>query len=298
MIIVSIFGGLGNQMFQYALGRHLSYMLKTDLKFDTSFNFIRTDFNIEDIPFIFDIFDVKGELATESEIKKLKGEGLKRIYNSLYWRWQYLKPFHKQHLIKERFFHFDADIFKCSKNTYLHGYWQSEKYFKGIKNLIIEDFQIKKPIELNNFEIANRINSEESVSIHLRGRDYIKKEEINKIYFTCDESYYERCIKTISEKIQKPHFFIFSDDPEWAKSFLKIDYPFTFVEGNSWNKTNYEDFRLMSMCKHNIIANSSYSWWAAWLNQNPNKIVIAPQKWFNDKSFNASDLIPEEWIKI
>jgi len=169
-----------------------------------------------------------------------------------------------------------------------------------IEDIIREDFQIQSPIENKNKVYLTKIENTESVSIHLRGRDYIKKPETLRLHLTCDHSYYERCLAYINDKIIAPHIFIFSDDPEWAKSFLQIKQPCTFVGGNSWNKTSYEDMRLMSLCKHNIIANSTFSWWGAWLNQNYNKIVIAPKRWFNDEKKNSEtkELIPEEWIRL
>lgn len=301
MIIVNIYGGLGNQMFQYALGRSLSQKLNTSLKIDYSINLTRKDFNPDDIPSIFDIFNINVEKATIQEIRKFKASNkysiLKNIYIYIINKYPiFFKT--KFKLIKETNSDFNRLIMSLSGNCYLSGYWQSEKYFINIKDLIWENFNIKNPLERDNLEVAKKIENSVSVSIHLRGRDYITKSETNKIHFTCDNSYYERSINYILERVKNPAFFIFSDDPEWAKSFLKINYPCTFVEGNSWNKKSFEDLRLMSLCKHNIIANSSFSWWAAWLNKNPNKIVIAPVKWFNDSSRNSKDIIPNSWIKI
>jgi hypothetical protein len=201
-------------------------------------------------------------------------------------------------LINESYFNFNKDILSLSDHCYLSGYWQTEKYFSDIENLIREDFRIIKPLDGQNLGIAEKIKHTESVSIHLRGRDYINRVETKKIHFTCDNSYYERSLSFIREKIKNPHFFVFSDDPEWAKKFLKTNHSFTFVEGNSWNKTSYEDLRLMSLCRHNIIANSSFSWWGAWLNLNVDKIVVAPKKWFADTERNSQDLIPDGWIKL
>lgn len=301
MVIVDIYGGLGNQMFQYAVGRHLSKKLNTKLKFDYSFNLIRTDFDPKDITKIFDIFNVIGEKATIQEIEKFKAPrnkiSVKKYY--FYIKNKYPSFFRtKYNLIKESYYHFNKDILSLSSHCYLSGYWQSEQYFSDIENLIREDFRIKKPMFGNNLEIAEKIKKTESVSVHLRGRDYITRKEINKKHLTCDNSYYERSLSLIREKIKNPQFFVFSDDPEWAKYFLKTNYSCTFVEGNSWNKTNYEDLRLMSLCKNNIIANSSFSWWGAWLNQNPNKIIIGPKKWFNDPGRKDDNPIPDSWIKI
>lgn len=294
MVIVNIFGGLGNQMFQYALGRHLSQKLNTNLKFNYSINLTRTDFDPKDIPSIFDIFDLIGK------VEKFKEPRNYFIKILVYFKNKFINVFQKKKFINESDFCFNKDILSSPNNCYLSGYWQSEKYFIDIENLIREDFRIKIPLNGNNLEIAEKIKHAESVSIHLRGRDYITKEETKKILFTCDNLYYERSLSLIREKVKNPHFFVFSDDPEWAKIFLKTDNSFTFVEGNSWNKTNYEDLRLMSLCKHNIIANSSFSWWGAWLNNNTEKIVVAPQKWFADAETNKQtvDLIPDKWIRI
>lgn len=303
MVIVNIFGGLGNQMFQYALGRNLAYKLKTTLKFNYTVNLTRTDFDPNDITSIFDILNVKDAKASKQEIEKFI---LPYSKNYLIKSIQYIKK-KLTYVFKEQYniiygtdFGFNKNILLNSHHCYLSGYWQSEKYFIDIENLIREEFSIKIPMSENNLGIARNIESSESVSIHLRGRDYIKKEATAKIHLTCDKEYYDRSITLIKERINNPIFFVFSDDPEWAKTFLKIDGQFTFIEGNSWNKTNYEDLRLMSLCKHNIIANSSFSWWGAWLNKNSNKIIIAPKKWYNDLEMNdqTNDLVPEKWIRL
>lgn len=294
MVIVNIFGGLGNQMFQYALGRHLSQKLKTKLKFIYSYNLTRTDFDPKDIPSIFDVFELAGE------VEKFQKPGNRVIKVAKDVKKKIINLFQRTIYINESGFQFNKDILSSPNNCYLSGYWQSERYFKDSAHLIREDFRIKRDFEGNNFKIANQIKHTESVSVHLRGRDYITNESTKNIHLTCDYPYYERSLSFIKDKLKNPHFFVFSDDPEWAKSFLKTDDTFTFVEGNSWNTTNYEDLRLMSLCKHNIIANSSFGWWGAWLNDNPEKIVVAPQKWFADPDRNKQtvDLIPEGWIRV
>lgn len=303
MVIISVHGGLGNQMFQYAAGRNLSQKLKTSFKIDYSINLTRTDFDPKDIPSIFDIFNLAGEMASLQEIEKFNIPNNNNYVRKAIFRIKnkYKNVFPTQYnYIKESGFNFNKDILNLSDNCYLYGYWQSEKYFKAVETLIRDDFRIDRPLNGNNLKIAEKIINTESVSIHLRGRDYITKEKTNKVHFTCNEQYYRRCISLIKAKIKDPFFFVFSDDPEWAKTFLKTSHPLTFVEGNSWNKTNYEDLRLMSLCKHNIIANSSFSWWGAWLNKNAEKTVIAPAKWFAEPKLNkqTSDLVPDKWIRI
>lgn len=301
MVIISLFGGLGNQMFQYALGRHLAYKLNTDLKFDISINLERTDFHSEDIPFLYDIFPVKGAVADQKEINKFKikfeSTFLKRNFKSIN---EMISNFYirKKGFIKESFYQFDKNILAIKTDCYLVGYWQSEKYFKDIEEIIRDDFRFISKNTAENAEITDKINLANSVSIHLRGMDFVKKDKIRKRHYICDHEYYKRCIDYIVTKLKDPIFFIFSDDIEWAQEFLKIELPHFFIKGNSWNKNQHEDLRMMSLCKHNIIANSSFSWWAAWLNENKQKIVLAPKRWVNDQIIDTKDLIPEKWIKM
>ena len=159
------------------------------------------------------------------------------------------------------------------------------------------EFVIKYQQDAQSQMFSDRIQSTESVSLHVRRADYIQNALTNKIHGTCDQDYYDRAIRYIAERVIDPHFFIFSDEPEWVKENLKIDFPMTVVDCNDASR-NYEDLRLMSTCKHNIIANSSFSWWGAWLNPNPDKLVITPEQWFNDKKRNTKDLIPEQWVKM
>jgi len=295
MIIVKLHGGLGNQMFQYAIGRKLSLLDKTELKLDLSFlldrtphsNFTYRDYNLN-------IFNLKIELATQEEINLFINYLDSKIKRKIY---TYLFLGRNNKYIDEKQFTCDPDIFKLTGNLYLDGYWQTEKYFNDIKNILYNDFTIKIPQDEKNQEINKTIKNTNSVSIHIRRGDYIENKQIYNVHGICDLDYYYNCINLFLKKLKDPHFFIFSDDHRWAKENLKLDCPLTFVDHNDASK-NYEDLRLMSQCRHNIIANSTFSWWGAWLNQNADKIVYAPQKWFNDTSKNTQDLIPDQWIRV
>ncbi|MDP2842304.1 MAG: alpha-1,2-fucosyltransferase, partial [Acetobacterium sp.] len=199
--------------------------------------------------------------------------------------------------IREKQYHFDPEILTMSDSVYLDGYWQSEKYFSNIADIIRNEFAVTLPQTDKNMELAQQIISCESVSLHVRRGDYVTDEKTNTIHGTCDLDYYKRCIERLTHKIHHPCFFIFSDDPEWAEQNLKITHPATFVCHNGPEK-NYEDLRLMSQCRHHIIANSSFSWWGAWLGQYPDKLVLSPQKWFNEKNFNTKDLTPSTWQQL
>ena len=194
-------------------------------------------------------------------------------------------------------FHFDPDILNLSDGIYLDGSWQSEKYFADIEVVIRQEFTVKTPPTGKNKELAEQIASCESVSLHIRRGDYVFNSHTNQILGTCDLDYYSRCVERLTQTVKNPHFFIFSDDHKWARNNLKLPYPMTLVNHNGADK-NHEDLRLLSQCKHHIIANSTFSWWGAWLNQNPEKIVLAPKRWFKSDDYNPKDLIPVKWTKV
>jgi len=285
MIIIKLNGGLGNQLFQYSLGRKLSIKNNDVFKLDLS------DFT-KDNPRSYGLgkFNIIENFASDKDINKIKKSGVWKLVDKL-------KPYCKRSVIKYKGYDFDPNILKLSGNFYLDGYWQSEKYFQDIKNIIRKEVTLKNPIENKYADLISQIKNTNSVSIHIRRGDYITNKKFSKVYNLLDEKYYQKAVKFIAEKINDPFFFIFSDDINWVKQNLNIPYPKIFVSGENEIK-NYEELILMSLCKHNIIANSSFSWWGAWLNQNPSKIVISPDKWFNDKISDAKDLIPPEWIRI
>lgn len=291
MIIVRIMGGLGNQMFQYAAGRQLAATHNTVLKLDISdFN----DYNLHD--YGLSSFKINEIFATPAEIQFLKepeSSSFKKKLKKLLRQPSKLGITH----IREKQYHFDPEILTIPDSVYLDGYWQSEKYFSNIADIIRTEFTVKLPQADKNLELAQQITSCESVSLHVRRGDYVTDEKTNTIHGTCDLGYYERCIEHLAQKVHHPCFFIFSDDPDWAEKNLKITHPTTFVCHNG-PKKNYEDLRLMSQCRHHIIANSSFSWWGAWLGQYQDTIVCAPDRWFNAPSFNTKDLLPNTWTRI
>ena len=271
MIIVNIIGGLGNQMFQYAIGKALSLKSKQKLKLDlTSFkNYPLRNFEL-------DVFKIDPEIASTEEISQVKQNKLN---------------------FTEKYFHFDSEILDLNQSAFLVGYWQSEKYFINYKNIILKEFILKNELSHQSNQFQKIIESTVSVSLHIRRGDYVTNPTTNSVHGTCSLAYYKNAVSLISNRLKDPHFFIFSDDLDWAKENLDFIDNITFVELDE-NIPDYEEMYLMSQCKHNIIANSSFSWWGAWLNQNVDKIVIAPQKWFEDETINTNDLIPDSWIRL
>jgi hypothetical protein len=290
MIIVKMIGGLGNQLFQYALGRTIAHKKNTSLKIDiTPFKTYKLH------KYALNNFNVIENFATEEEIRPLKYPGGLRYWTSKLT--QSSKLYYNQSFVKELDFTFDPNILKVPSDVYLDGYWQSEKYFKDIGSMIRREFSVKCQPDIETEKIIEQIQSVNAISLHVRRKDYVSNLDTNKIHGICSLEYYHNAMKFIANKVNSPTFYIFSDDPEWVKLNLQLDFPMTFVTHNGPEK-NFEDLRLMSLCKHNIVANSTFSWWGAWLNRNPEKIVIAPRKWFNDPSINTDDLIPKNWIRI
>lgn len=271
MIISHIIGGLGNQMFQYALGKALALRSRKNLKLD-----IRGFENYALREYALDAFQIDNQVASKEDITTIKRNGL--IYN-------------------ERHFHFDPNIFTLNKSAYLKGYWQSEKYFIEYRDILLKEFEPQKKPSFQTNQYRELIQTFNSVSLHIRRGDYVSNPTTNSFHGTCGLDYYQNAVSLIENRIVNPHFFIFSDDIDWAKKNLGFIKNITFIE-LSKDIPDYEEMLLMSQCKHNIIANSSFSWWGAWLNQNPYKIVIAPEIWFLDQSLNTKDLIPETWIRL
>ncbi|MGC9366458.1 MAG: alpha-1,2-fucosyltransferase [bacterium] len=293
MIIIRLMGGLGNQMFQYSLGKNLSIKNNTVLKIDKSwFDQESNQFRKYEL----DIFAISAASASPQEISTLKYKrGIRGRLKKITDRYC---PYYRRSWVKQQGMYFDLNILKAGDNSYIDGYWQSEKYFKEIKNELLEEFKLTGELDEANRQMLDKIFKVNSAGIHIRRGDYVKNKKTNEFHGTCSIDYYNEAVRIINNEISQVHWFVFSDEINWAKINLKLPGETTFVDIN--NDKNYGDLILMSKCKHQIIANSSFSWWAAWLNNYKQKIVIAPRKWFNlePENFKIEDLIPDSWKKI
>lgn len=289
MIIMNIKGGLGNQMFQYATGKALALSHNTNLKLDVSWFDTNTQ-GATKRTYDLSYFSLPEDIiATQQDLKSVKKSRLpSKIIKLLYSAYQ-------NKIVTEKHYHYDPNFWKSPSNAYLTGYWQSFRYFDTFSEYIRKDFEFKPPIDIKNQKLSGSILVTSSVSLHIRRGDYVTNTHTNSFHGTTTFDYYNKAIEYISQQVKNPHIFIFSDDMKWVKENFFLPYPTTYIDHNT---IAFEDMRLMSLCKHNIIANSSFSWWGAWLNQNPEKIVIAPKQWFNDSSINTSDLIPNFWIRL
>ncbi len=299
MIIVKLMGGLGNQMFQYAAAKSVALRNESELLIDTSFledKSEKEDFTYRN--FELNVFQLKDTVIDDIQLqlffKKVKIFDLLKLNRLNQDFFKYKISFHK--IIRENRFSQKIEIFDLiSDNSLLEGYWQSEMYFKSYKHVIREEFRFNHTFKNSNLELD--IEQSNSVSVHIRRGDYANNTVINNVHGLCSIDYYIRAFEIISSRIINPKFYIFSDDLEWTKKslyFLGEKFNITFVEQNLTHPS--KDLMLMSKCKHNVIANSSFSWWGAWLNENPNKLVIAPLVWTNNNSENPY-LVPDNWIR-
>jgi hypothetical protein len=290
MIVVKLMGGLGNHLFQYAVGRHLAEIHGTALKLDLSF-FATYDLHTYSIwP-----FNIIENIASEEEVRYLK-YGKQSLVGRAVRRALRKTPVFSATYCKESGFQFDSSVLCLPDGVYLEGYWQSEKYFSGIAELIRREFTVKTPPTGRNEELGTRMASCEAVSMHIRRGSYLKP-PYNEVHGTCSMAYYSRCVSLVAERVRDPHFFVFSDDPQWANDNLELEYPTTVVDHNG-AETDFEDLRLMTRCKHHIVANSTFSWWGAWLSQREGKTVFAPRLWFAKDEVATDDLIPVEWVRV
>ncbi|MFH1004508.1 MAG: alpha-1,2-fucosyltransferase [Bacteroidota bacterium] len=293
MIIVKLMGGLGNQMFQYAAAKYLSIIHNTSIKLDLSYLNADTNGAYTKRKYELGILNIKEDFATKNDINPYKKIAENFYLRNIHKHFSFLFPYKYG---KEYGHGYNKNFVKFPSSTYLDGFWQSEKYFKPIEKIIKEEFIFNNSLSGLNEAMAKKINNCESIGIHIRRTDYITNKQVMRYHGTCDLDYYYRAIDIISRKVSLPCLFVFSDDSEWVKQNFKSNCPFVCIDNNS--NADFEDMRMMSMCKHNVIANSSFGWWASWLNNNPDKIIVAPIKWFNNTTVNSKDIIPEEWIKI
>ncbi len=295
MIIVRLKGGLGNQLFQYAFGRALSERTGQSLFFDDAYfeeakegtvrhyelNKFVTEVNCS-IPFLI-------RNAINAKHRYIRSKFLKVL--SMFTPVQFFNEVH---------FHYDEKLLSTCRNgiNYYDGDWQSPRYFNAIRSILLEELRIRLSLSPLSSSLSESIQKENAISIHFRRGDYVFSKSANSFHGLCSLDYYQRAIELFIKEEKDVTFYVFSDDIEWVKANLKIkNRPVNYIKHTS-DETNYEDLHLMSICKHHIIANSSFSWWGAWLNNYPLKRVIAPKKWFVDDSINTNDLIPIEWIRI
>ena len=298
MIIVRLRGGLGNQLFQYAAGKALAEHHRIELLLDL-YTYIKHPYRKYELS----KFNIEAREATREEVHRFTGSNpIIRYLNKRDNYFRCPKVFVQPH------YHFYEDFFSLPREFYLSGYWQSEKYFTSVAQLIQKQFTPKELLDERNAILKTKIQSENSVAVHVRRGDYASTSAYSSFFGVLSQEYYENAIERIRQEIDRPKFYFFSDNPAWCKeTFSGLDAE--FVDHNQGSDA-FKDLLLMSFCKHNIIANSTFSWWGAWLNNHVNKKVIAPKDWFRtnflaskepvypSRFYNTQDLIPPSWIRL
>ena len=285
MIVIEASGGLGNQMFQYALYKKLE-ILNKEVVLDTSFFRSGQDLRKLEI----DIFDLQYRQITDREAASIRGYGYQdRVIDKIKHRF---RP-SKYKIYNDQIERYQPEIFEMDK-VYLSGYWQSEKYFKDIREIILSEFNFPQKAKEKTAQSCAELSAENSVSIHIRRSDYLSEQNRRVYGNICTEQYYQNAINYIEQHVENPKYYIFSDDLEWVSNHFKGN-QYSIVDENR-GKDSYVDMYLMSQCKHNIIANSSFSWWAAWLNTNSEKKVLAPKRWF--QNHDKENIVCDDWIRI
>lgn len=287
-------GGLGNQMFQYAFSLMLAEQFNAEIVFDFSyFENVKSANQVTTREFELNVFNLCCKEATLKDLAAIKRPEFKSKFKNTLAK-KFPQKFGINYVREKNNSVFDKNLFEYPEYYYYEGYFQNEKYFKHLRGNLLNKFSLQIPIDEKNQHILNKIRETNSVSIHIRRGDYVSLDYVNKIHGLCPMEYYKRAIESIARHVRSPHFFLFSDDINWVIENLKIEYPFTIVDFNLGK--GWFDMNLMKQCKHNIIANSSFSWWGAWLNEYPEKIIIAPKNWTVKKQ--KCEIIPANWQKI
>jgi Glycosyl transferase family 11 len=291
LIVTRLTGGLGNQMFQFAAGYALSLRRGVRLELDTS-SYARDALRV----FELSAFATPGRVAGPTTLRRMpaKQRGLTGLVRRMTQPTvQSMIP-----IYREPHFEFDASVLTLDAPHALSGYWQSERYFDDARDAVRAAFRTHEPFEPENAAVASDIaQCAMPVSLHVRRGDYVTASAASAVHGTCSIEYYRMAMQTILDQTPQAHFFAFSDDPAWTRDNLGETAPITFVSANPPTR-GYRDMQLMSSCRHHIIANSSFSWWGAWLNPRDDKRVIAPSVWFAAAKNDTRDLLPAGWERI
>jgi hypothetical protein len=288
-IVVRIYGGLGNQLFQYACGRALSIEKRSELILDSS------DLKHEKLrAFELGNFCIPGSVKQyayseeKKQIPKYHPVGaMQRIEYKFFW-----KTFSETGLSR-----YNPDLIRSDKNLYLWGYWQSPRYFSKHASVIKNDLAFRLDNNAEYSDLVNTMLSTQSVAVHVRRGDYASNSNLTTRYGLLGASYYSRAVKEIERRLHDPMFFVFSDDVSAAREIMGSSSRIAYVTTTP-RKSGFDDFQLMTTCKHFIIANSTYSWWAAYLGVRDDGVVICPEPWFVDTTVDSTDLIPSSWTRL
>jgi hypothetical protein len=288
MIVSKLMGGLGNQMFQYALGRRLAHERGVPLKLDLTWFRDARAVGVDTMrEYALDGWRIQASFVTAEDLSRFPAhEGLLARLRLV-----------RSPLVRQRGFAFDASVLRVPSHVHLTGYWQSEKYFKPVREMLLDEFTLVAGPCSHAAALAEQVRNRPAVAVHVRRGDYVRDARTNEFHGLCPLEYYQEAARKIAERIANPSFLVFSDEPDWVRENLKLGWPTTYMTHDG-GCTPHQDMWLMSQCSHHIIANSSFSWWGAWLCRNDSKFVIAPARWFADPKVDTRGLLPDGWMRI
>ncbi len=299
-IVVRFTGGLGNQMFQYALGRHLALIHGRELRFDvTGYVDDKPDAQAGVRLFGLTWFRVGGEIATDADLEPFQAHRASGFTGRILRAIDRCTPLAQRRVVQERMedrWQFRPELLRSNfaDPVCLVGLWHSEKYFASIANTIRSELQVKSPAAGENAAMLAEIASTNSVAVHVRHGDNVR---VEKDHGALPVSYYQQASKLFQQRINKARYYVFSDDPSWAEANLMLPGETVFVSHNGDEK-NHEDLRLMSACKHHIIGNSTFSWWGAWLGNKEGQLVYAPRQYHVAATYTYPDYYPANWTLL
>jgi hypothetical protein len=295
MIVVKLAGGMGNQMFQYAFGRYLSLQHGTELLLDTSILLNRVPCGPKTFyDYELSMFDLPSRIAGEDDIplypmsRSIRSR-TRRAVHVLQLRARGFK------YVLEREFGFSAKLLRLPDNIYLDGYWQSDMYFSGVGGQIRADFTYSRALSDKAKGMQEAIRRQPSVCVHIRRGDYLQYVDH---FGVVGADYVTGALAWLKERRPELHCFVFSNDIPWCQRALDVPRPCTFVSQENAGTDDREHFHLMSLCRDFVISNSTFSWWAAWLSGHPDKVVIAPKNWFQNRKIDTSAVVPREWVRM
>lgn len=288
MIITRLNGGLGNQLFQYAFGRALAIRHGVPLRLDT-----RDYRHNPQHGLLIQHFNIDGEFVSSQNAPKLPD--ITRRTKWQRWLWN-LNPTYTRWL-REKPFGFQPRWLQAGKSVYLDGYWQSESFFHAFAETLRTDLTLKAPPSLATQEIAAQMRQSRSVAMHIRRGDYVSDPNVAKIYLPLSLAYYERCLNDWSTDQRNVRVFVFSNDIAWCKKNIRWTQPTTYVD-HTTASTAYEDLYLMQQAECCITANSTLSWWGAWLGHKPNHVVYTPAQWFYPNTLDGQYLPCDGWVQM
>lgn len=292
-IIAQLQGGLGNQLFQYATARALAHRHQTGLLLDQSW-FTKTYDDVTPRELVLSALNTKGAVISLDAPPK-RPKRIQRILQNLW-------PINPYVYLEQKSYRFDPKLLKAptfkTQSLYLMGYWQSYHYFESIKKILQSEVSPKAPLNTHYQNYLKQIQASNSAMVHVRRGDYVHLASAAKVHGFIGLDYYQQGMAILLNKNPETHFFVFSDDSDWVKANLPHQDRITFIQSLEGSDAVIQELELMTHCQSHLIANSSLSWWAAWLAKDSNNTVICPSRWTNDLTMNWDDLLPSDWQRI